>query len=173
MKGKHYVGLSLLLLGALLQSASLQAQSLYIKKKNAVWLSHSLSDIRKMTFKDRVLRIDKTGAGTLNFPLGELGFLSFVNFASVTSVQQLKVDSDVSVFPNPASGYFVVHLKNFTPDRIWAYRLYDASGTLLQQAFFSTSTTIIDVRNLPASLLFLHLTCDGVNLSVSKILNIK
>ncbi len=173
MKGKYYVGFSLLLLGALLQVTSLQAQNLYVKKKDATWQSHALSNIRKMTFKDRVLRIDRTEAATLNCPLGELGFLSFVNFASLTSLQRLKADADVSIFPNPASGYFFVHLKNFTPERIWAYRLYDASGSLLQHAIFSASTTKIDVRNLPASLLFLHLTCDGVSLSMSKILNVK
>ncbi|MEJ5050972.1 3-coathanger stack domain-containing protein [Chryseobacterium culicis] len=73
-------------------------------------------------------------------------------------------DSQIEVYPNPASMYFDI---NMGKEKVISWEMYDASGKLIQKG----NTNRVDVRSIPASTYILNINFE--NKKVSKKIVIK
>jgi hypothetical protein len=87
----------------------------------------------------------------------------------VTSIEGTKeVILEYSVYPNPTRGLVKLIIKPFDHDN-WRFRLYDLNSILLQDKKIENIETEISLENLSASLYFLKVLNNNMEVKVFKI----
>ena len=87
----------------------------------------------------------------------------------VTAVENTEeVTLEYSVYPNPTRGLIKLIIKPFDHDN-WRFRLYDLNSILLQDKKIENAETEISLENLSASMYFLKVLNNNMEIKVFKI----
>ena len=79
-----------------------------------------------------------------------------------------KSDPDYTAYPNPASGYVMLIVKNHKTENM-TYQIYDNSGKIIENKKVEGTETRIDLSSLIVAPYFLKVSLDGKEIRTFKI----
>ena len=135
---------------------TLQAQNtLYVKNKAGTTTSTLLSAIRKVTFPSGNLILTKTDGTTSTFGLGDIRYLSLINYtANAKVVADLQL-SKLRVFPNPVNNEMQINYVSNNTEPL-QLGIYDLQGKVLYHEIIysqiGTNNTKLYLSQLPNGL---------------------
>lgn len=136
----------LLFLG--LRITSVEAQStLYVKEKLGDQNTYNLNDLRRFSFLNGALQIEKIDGSNFNFALASIRYLSFTEYADnptdpiATSILN-PVFSDIRIYPNPVKSILYIETSELiTVD------ILNSTGQVMMSKIISSNESV-DVQNL-------------------------
>jgi hypothetical protein len=121
--------------------------------------------------------------GTVSYTFGQVYYITVegTNGTVAQGVQQpyeisvvtgteeaSKLNADYIAYPNPASGYVMLIVKNYKTGNI-TYQLYDNSGKIIESKNIESNETRIDLSSLIVAPYFLKVSLDGKEIRTFKI----
>ena len=121
--------------------------------------------------------------GTVSYTFGQVYYITVegVNGSVAQGVQQPfeisvvtgkekdnNVNPDYTTYPNPASGYVMLKVKNFKTENM-TFQLYDNSGKIIESKEIESNETRIDLSSLIVAPYFLKVSLDGKEIRTFKI----
>lgn len=94
----------------------------------------------------------KNSIGTLNNSNSSIAITAISCAKIVTQAES----TEITLYPNPTSGIFYLDISN-TPDKTMTYRISDATGKVVSESKMETSTTSIDISQLPSGIYFISI----------------
>jgi hypothetical protein len=110
----------------------LSQNTLYIKENEGTQASFILGNIKKLTFPEGNLMVQKTDGSTDNSKLSNLRYLSFNNFKTDVALLNVDENTKMSIFPNPASNNLQVSFEGIIEDKV-QLEIIDLQGKVLQK----------------------------------------
>jgi hypothetical protein len=126
-------------------------------------------------------------AGTVSYSVGQVVYTTNTSIASgsvaqgvqqpfeisvITAIEQAEditlVYSVYSVYPNPASDFLTIKVENYDTERL-SYKLFDATGKLLESRKVTGVETTISMANLLPNLYFLKIIDNQKEIKTFKI----
>lgn len=86
---------------------TLEAQNLYIKDKNDIQNMFVINEIKKITFSDDTVKIDKYQNKDLKFAIAEIQYISFFDYTPV-SFNNTSLQEKEYLFPNPTANILYI-----------------------------------------------------------------
>lgn len=146
MKNKLLLpGLFLLLMWLLPRQTSAQ-NSLFIRLSNGTQNSIPLSSLNKITFSSGNMFLKLNDATTNSFTISDIYKMTFGVAAGLSDIL---IESDLSVYPNPASEF--IQFKNI-PDGETNISIYRLDGAVVIQKKLSSVVQPIDISGLSGGL---------------------
>lgn len=91
-------------------------------------------------------------------------------FSVLTAIEEAKgINLSVSAYPNPASNYMVLKIKDIELSDL-SYRLYNTQGNTIQNEKINGSLTNIDMSNLMPAIYFVKVIQNKKNIITFKII---
>ena len=149
----------LFILSALLLSffylKGLNAQNMYVNEKNGTQTTFSINEIRKLTFANDNIDINKNDNSTESFALVDIQHINFINTNNVN--EEYMERNSFLLFPNPANNIVNIHCNNLDKEAV-KVEVYNSKGIMvLQELIFQNNETIqINISNLNAGIYFIH-----------------
>jgi hypothetical protein len=103
-----------------------------------------------------------------NYQISEGVQLSF-DVPANTAVQEAETDINISIFPNPASDFISLKVKNETVKDL-TYQLYNLQGKILQSEQLSSDETLINMSQYGSASYFLIITNQNQAIKTFKII---
>lgn len=127
----------------------LQAQTMYVKQSIGTQTSYALSSIRKMTFSEGNISVQKTDNTTGEYALSGLRYLNFTNLTSSIGKPLQVQEPLLNAFPNPVSNVLCIDLTDTTLGK-GTLSMYNFEGKfVLSQQLNQTGVHAIDISHLP------------------------
>jgi len=136
MKHKRVKLIVMLLLVLGLTGVNAQTK-LYVKEKAGGSTAFELSTIRKLTFLNGNLTVNKTDGNSSNFGLNDLRYLSFTDFS--TGIQPILNAGKINfrIFPNPATDEIQMSYVSQKSGQL-RLQIIDLQGKILHQEMILT-----------------------------------
>ncbi|MEX0811038.1 MAG: T9SS type A sorting domain-containing protein [Chitinophagales bacterium] len=87
----------------------------------------------------------------------------------ITGIDDMKLSSSISVFPNPVSNILILEMDDFPASEL-TYQLFDLQGKLLISNEINDRQTQIDITELPLASYILRVVKDRKNIQSFKII---
>lgn len=126
-----------------------------------------------------------TGSGTVSYSVGQVVYTTNTSIAYgsvargvqqpfeisvITGIEQAEdITLVCSVYPNPASDFLTLKVENYDKESL-SYKLFDASGKLLESKKVNGNETIISMANLFPSIYFLKVIDNKKEIKTFKII---
>jgi hypothetical protein len=122
--------------------------------------------------------------GTVSYTIGQVSYTTNTdNDGTVTqgvqqpyeifdignAVDDYGISLELSVYPNPASDYLTLKVKNYTSGNL-TYQLYDADGKLLENKEIVDAETTIQMDELSPAIYFLKVSNNDTEVKTFKII---
>jgi hypothetical protein len=132
-----------------LELTGLQAQTMYVKQSIGMQASYALSSIRKMTFSEGNISVQKTDNTTGEYGLSGLRYLNFTNLTSSIDKPLQVQEPLLNAFPNPVRNVLCIDLTG-TAQGKGTLSMYNFEGKfVLSQQLNQTGVHAIDISHLP------------------------
>ena len=170
MKSKKVTLISVLLFGI---GFGLNAQtSMYLKKNDGTQMDIDIDSLRKLTFLNSDLQVNKTVAATQSYTLSGLRYLSFKNHqTSISAIESLKVNTLIS-YPNPVSNELIFEFFSAESSQV-NLSIFNLQGQVLFQqtmdSYVGAHKGKINVAQIPDGLYFFSVRC-AQNIETRKII---
>lgn len=121
----------------------MKAQTLNIFLKSNLTETYALSDIRRVTFSQNEMLVDRRNGITVSYPLVDIVRYTF---SQTTGLSEAYKNAKMSLYPNPATDKTRLHIGSEVPQDI-KIELFDVSGKLINNLYEGrhTGNTIYDL----------------------------
>lgn len=123
---------------------NLNAQSLIVKLYDGSEKTQELSSLQTMKFADSNLLVNTTDGESASYNISSIQKLYFKSTSTDVDVITDNTD-DILFYPNPASD--VIYIKNCSENSLMS--VFNIDGRLIYQTKISTSTSSVNIQNLP------------------------
>jgi hypothetical protein len=110
----------------------LQAQIMYVKEKGGTQTSLALNDIRKISFAEGNLAVNRANGISGIYALSNIRYLSFTDYATSFSEQRLQQSLGMFLYPNPTEDILQIKYESVIPG-FMQIRIIDVQGRLVKQ----------------------------------------
>lgn len=158
---KHYKNICLIAVIAMVSVlSSVNAQSLYFKKKDGTQTSYIIDNIAKLTFEPGYVTLYQTSGNHDEFELNQIEYLSFQDYTSIEIHQNRFNTNDFVIYPNPVNDILNYRFSNDVQGKV-IIEVFSVYGTILfrncYNSIFETENQI-DVSSLVDGVYFLHIS---------------
>jgi len=109
--------------------------------------------------------------GSVSYSIGQIVYMSHTGtngsilqgvqlpyeISTVTGLEETNVSLKCTVYPNPASNYVVLKIRNYEANKL-SFQLYDLNGRLLENKKIKNNETTIPLEKLLPSVYFLKVS---------------
>jgi hypothetical protein len=115
----------------LLLSLKGQSQQLYVNLLNNTTETYLISNIRSITFNQNNMLVNENNGNTTSYSISSILNYSFINNVGIS---EMAPESDLLLFPNPASNEVQISLKGRFEGLI-EIEIYDLTGRLMSKVY--------------------------------------
>ncbi|MEX1191922.1 MAG: T9SS type A sorting domain-containing protein [Brumimicrobium sp.] len=83
-----------------------------------------------------------------------------IEIEPTTSLDENQFDIDFNLYPNPASDHIIVETADLSNLDDANYNMYNSEGKIVTKGGVSTTTTLVDISELPKSTYYLKIIVD-------------
>jgi len=131
---------------------------LVIHEKGGSTQSFALSSIKKLTFTEDNMFIERKEANTVSLFIDNILYLDFQPYVNILE----KLQTDYKIFPNPVTSNLTVEHSETIDD----LKIFDMQGKMYLHILPKTETVNIDMSSLEAGIYFLRIVSnDKINTS--------
>jgi len=138
----------------------IQAQTFFIKEKSGSQTFVALDNIRNLRFTVGLVTVNKTDGSSSDIFMSDIRYLSFINYSTGVSQNNLKTDDGLALYPNPVINELHINYESVQESKV-QIGIFNIQGQLIQQENTTSRPGInnwnINVYNLPRGLYMVHL----------------
>lgn len=163
MNLKKHIKKALVCAIALTLFTGLQAQSFYVLNKDKQASDFSVSNIKSISFNNGNIVINKTDASISEVLLSNVRHLSFTNYQSTTSVEEVSKSTqtnNLNCYPNPVSSQLNIEMADY--EGYANIEILSASGQSVynKNNNYTNNTLVINTSNLNEGIYILRATME-------------